>query len=78
MYFNNKAVDFTSQSHGIILILTNQSVFPGLLSLAAKRRAFKMGLTLANVNLKNRESLYPHVPEQIRAFWTTLRWKSRD
>lgn len=75
MYFNNKAVDFTSQSGGVTLILTNQSVFLGLLSLAAKRRAFEMGLAGYNVSLKQRVTLALQYTEQICAFWTTLRWK---
>ena len=71
MYFNNKAVDFTSQSGGVTLILTNQSVFLGLLSLAAKRRAFEifeMGLAGHNVSLKHRVTLALHIQSKSAHF----------
>ena len=68
MYFNNKAVDFTSQSGGVTLILTNQSVFLGLLSLAAKRRAFEMGLAGHNVSLNHRVTLALHIQSKSAHF----------
>ena len=71
MYFNNKAVDFTNQSGGVTLIfnkLTNQSVFLGLLSLAAKRRAFEMGLAGHNVSLKHRVTLALHIQSKSAHF----------